>query len=64
MKLNLNDLQLKEIPFSEVADGQTFYIKKSKRIKGKYGSVWGGWYGKNGCSWRFVWDDKIVKVEV
>lgn len=60
----LNDLQLKEIPFSEVADGQTFYINKSKRVKGKLATAWGGWYGKNGCSWKFVEDKKIVKVEV
>jgi hypothetical protein len=60
----LIDLQLKEIPFSEVADGQVFYINKSKRVKGKLGSAWGGWYGKNFCSWKFVEDKKIVKVEI
>lgn len=59
----LNQLQLKDIPFSEVADGQTFYVGKSTRKKGRLGTAWGGWYGKNFCSWKFVENTKIVKVE-
>ncbi len=53
------DLQLKEIPFSEVADGQVFYVGKSKRIKGRFCYSWGGWYGKNGCSWGLLKTRKL-----
>jgi hypothetical protein len=60
---NTNELLLKEILFSEVADGQTFYIGKSKRIKGSFFGSQGGWFGRNFCSWKFVADNKIVKVE-
>ena len=59
----MNKLFLKEIPFSEVQPNQIFYVGKSIRKKGRIGTAWGGWYGKNFCSWKFVEDKKIVKVD-
>ena len=54
---------MKEIAFSEVANGQKFMIGKSTLLKGNLGQSVGGWYGKGFSSWKFVANCKIVKVE-
>ncbi len=50
----------KEVPFKDIQEGQKFILGKATFVKGRHGSVQGGW---SGASWRFVDGDNVVKVK-
>ena len=54
---------MKEILFSEIADGQAFTHGKSICVKGKFMGTEGAWYGKKLNSWKAFELNKKVKVE-